>query len=192
MNLEETKNIVSKLFNCSWVKWIHEGTKLADNNFEKTLNAVIRTILPVHCARCLNLNGCCFVKEKAPINPLHERCHCKLIDIGIITPKATCPIEKFTKYLFDESKSNGKKDLFDSWGYSIIDSEKLVQEFIKQAKLKYQCGEYNLGSVDAYGQRISIVITLPKKNGGGVVSFVSGWMVYPDGEIVLTTPYGGK
>lgn len=81
MNLEETKNIVSKLFNCSWVKWIHEGTKPADNNFEKTLNAVIGTILPVHCARCLNLNGCCFVKEKSPINQLHERCHCKLIDI---------------------------------------------------------------------------------------------------------------
>ena len=82
--------------------------------------------------------------------------------------------------------------MFESWGYSIIDAEKLAQEFIKQAKLKYQCGEYNLGSVDAYGQRISIKITLPKKNGGGVVSFVSGWMIYPDGEIVLTTPYGGK
>ena len=192
MNIEETKIIVSKLFNCSWVKWIHEGTKSADNNFEKTLNAVIGTILPVHCARCLNLNGCCFVKEKAPITPLHERCHCKLIDIGLITPKVACPIDQFTKYLFDENKSNGKKDLFESWGYSIIDAATLVQEFTKQAKLKYQCGEYSLGGLDAYGQRISIIITLPKKNGGGVVSFVSGWMVYPDGEIVLTTPYGGK
>lgn len=79
MNLEETKSIVSKIFNCSWVKWIHEGTKPADNNFKKTLNAVVGTILPVHCAQCLNLNGCCFVKEKAPLNPLHERCHCKLM-----------------------------------------------------------------------------------------------------------------
>ena len=35
MNLEETKNIVSKMFNCSWVKWIHEGTKPADNNLKK-------------------------------------------------------------------------------------------------------------------------------------------------------------
>ena len=192
MNLDETKNIVSKMFNCSWVKWIHEGTKPADNNLEKTLNAAIGTILPVHCSRCLNLNGCCFVKDKAPLNPLHERCHCKLIDIGLITPKVTCPIDKFTKYLFDANKSNGKKDLFESWGYSIIDAAKLVQEFTKQAKQKYQCGEYSLGSLDAYGQRISIIITLPKKNGGGVVSFVSGWMVYPDGEIVLTTPYGGK
>ena len=26
-----------------------------------------------------------------------------------------------------------------------------------------------------------------KKNGGGVVSFVSGWMVYPNGETYLDT-----
>lgn len=82
--------------------------------------------------------------------------------------------------------------MFESWGYSIIDSENLVREFARQAKLKYQCGEYSLGNLDAYGQRISIIITLPKKNGMGKVSFVSGWMVYPNGEIVLTTPYGGK
>ena len=37
-----------------------------------------------------------------------------------------------------------------------------------------------------------MIITLPKKNGTGEGSFVSGWMVYPNGEIVLTTPYGGK
>ena len=192
MNLEETKNLVSKMFDCSWVKWLHDGTKPANNNFERTLNAVVGTILPIHCARCLNLNGCCFVKTKAPAIPLHEKCHCKLIDITLITPKITCPIEKFTKYIFDGSKSKGKKELFESWGYSIIDSENLVREFTRLAKLKYQCGEYSLGNLDAYGQRISIIITLPKKNGMGEVSFVSGWMVYPNGEIVLTTPYGGK
>ena len=82
--------------------------------------------------------------------------------------------------------------MFDSWGYSIIYSEYLVEELTRQAKLNYQCGEYSLGNLDAYGQRISIIITLPKKNGMGEVSFVSGWMVYPNGEIVLTTPYGGK
>ena len=34
INLEETKNLVSKMFDCSWVKWLHEGTKPANNNFE--------------------------------------------------------------------------------------------------------------------------------------------------------------
>ena len=39
---------------------------------------------------------------------------------------------------------------------------------------------------------LGIAITLPRRNGTGAVSFVSGWMVYPDGKIILTTPYGGK
>ena len=82
--------------------------------------------------------------------------------------------------------------MFESWGYSIIDSENSVRELIKQAKLKNQCREYNSGSLDVYGQRISIIITLPKKIGIGDVPFVTGWMVYPDGKIVLTTPYGEK
>ena len=46
MNLEETRNLVSKMFDCSWVKWLHEGPKPANNNFERTLNAVVGTILP--------------------------------------------------------------------------------------------------------------------------------------------------
>ena len=82
--------------------------------------------------------------------------------------------------------------MFEYWGYSIIDCTGLVKEFVKQAKLAYLSGEYRLGGLDQYGQRISIVITLPRKNGTKTVSFVSGWMVYPDGEIILTTPYGGK
>ena len=42
------------------------------------------------------------------------------------------------------------------------------------------------------GQRISVLIEIPKKNGEGMVTFISGWMVYPNGHIQLTTPYGGK
>lgn len=117
----------------------------------------------MHCARCLNLNGCCFTSDKSPTVPLHMKCHCKIVNVGSISPKIVYALEKFTKYIFDKSKSKGKKDLFETWGYSIIDSEKLVQEFTKQAKIKYQCGEYFLGGLDAYGQRISIVITLQKK-----------------------------
>jgi hypothetical protein len=40
----------------------------------------------------------------------------------------------------------------------------------------------------------SIIYTclIPRKNGTGEVSFVTGWMVNPGGEIKLNTPYGGK
>lgn len=41
-------------------------------------------------------------------------------------------------------------------------------------------------------QRISIRIEIPRKTGEGTVSFESGWMVYPNGLIQLSTQYGGK
>ena len=189
MNLKQANDYTRKLFSANWVKWVHKGTKPADTSAEKSVNVLIGTISK-HCAMCLNLNGCYFVVGKCPEQPLHPNCHCYTIDIQSITAQAECLIEKFTEYIFVEG--NSKKQLFESWGYSIIDSENLAREFTRQAKLKYQCGEYSLGNLDAYGQRISIIITLPKKNGTGEVSFVSGWMVYPNGEIVLTTPYGGK
>ena len=143
-----------------------------------------------HCAICLNLNGCCFVKEKCPDKPLHHNCHCETIDVSQITATAECSVEKFTKYIFAEG--NSKKDLFEIWGYSIIDSEYLQQEFIKQAKLAYSVGDYELGRLDDYGQRISIEIKLKRKDKIGYVTFTSGWMVYPNGRLVLTTPYGDK
>ena len=81
--------------------------------------------------------------------------------------------------------------MFESWGYSIIDSQYLQQEFVRQAQLAYSAGEYILGVLDDHGQRINISITL-KTATGEYVTFKSGWMVYPNGRIVLITPFGGK
>ena len=191
MNLQKAKNYTRKLFSANWVKWVHEGTKPAETNAEKNTNVFIGTISK-HCAMCLNLNGCCFVVEKCPQKPLHPNCHCYIIDIPSITAKAECPIEKFTKYVFVPSLIDDKKQLFELWGYDIMESEYLQQEFIKQAKLAYSVGEYELGKLDKYGQRINVIIKLKRKNTNEYVSFVSGWMVYPNGKIAITTPYGGK
>ena len=73
-----------------------------------------------------------------------------------------------------------------------MDSQYLKQEFIKQAKLAYYVGYYELGLLNDFCQRINIEITLKKKNMNEYATFVSGWIVYPDGKIVLATPYGGK
>ena len=73
-----------------------------------------------------------------------------------------------------------------------MDSQYLQPEFIKQARISYSVGEYDLGKLNDFGQRIKIEITLKKKNKDEYVTFVSGWMVYPDGKIILTTPYGGR
>ncbi len=62
----------------------------------------------------------------------------------------------------------------------------------RQAKEKYPNGNYNLGKLDAFGQRLNIRIEIPRKDGSGIVSFLSGWMVEPGGKLKLNTPYGGK
>ena len=53
-------------------------------------------------------------------------------------------------------------------------------------------GEYTLGKLNDKGQRISITIEIERKDKNSTVTFLSGWMVYPNGKIQLITPYGGK
>ena len=79
-----------------------------------------------------------------------------------------------------------------SWGYDIMDSAYLQQEFERQAMIAYSTGIYELDKRDDYGQRINITITIKRKDNGEYVTFQSGWMVYPDGRIVLVTPYGDR
>ena len=191
MNLQQAKNYTTKLFSMNWVKWVHEGSTPADSNAEKSANVLVGSISK-HCAMCLNLNGCCFVVDKCPSPPLHPNCHCYIVDIPSIKTKAECAIEKFTKYVFIPSNINDKKRLFKLWGYDILDSEYLQQEFIKQAKLSYSVGDYELGKLDKHGQRINIIIKLKRKAKSSTGTFFSVWMVYPDGKIALITPYGGK
>ncbi len=190
MNLQQANKYAKKLFSTNWIKWVHEGTKPAETNAEKSANVLAGTISK-HCAMCLNLNGCCFVKEKCPELPLHQNCHCYYTDIPSVTINTECPIGKFRDYIFSDFKNNGKKDLFESWGYSIIDSDEIRKEIEKQAKLSYSVGDYMLGKLNEYGQRISIEVKLKRLDKDGYVSFVTGWMVYPHGKIALTTPYGG-
>ncbi len=129
-------------------------------------------------------------KTNAPESPLHENCHCKAERIDGVTVTAECPIEKFTGYVFDIIQNKGKKDLFESWGFTIADSASLKYEMEKQAYYAYLSGEYKLNKLDSYGQRIDIIVKLTGKN-GKVLTFKTGWMTYPDGKILLTTPFGG-
>ena len=49
-----------------------------------------------------------------------------------------------------------------------------------------------MGKLDIRGQRINIHVTIPRKDGSSDVSFITGWMVLPNGKLKLNTPYGGK
>ncbi|MEG1882082.1 MAG: hypothetical protein RR207_06515 [Clostridia bacterium] len=144
--------------------------------------------------RLLNLNSCCFPKNNMPTYPLHPNCHCKVEPIGKVRANAICGLNKFEKYIFNQDleKNSDKKALFESWGYSIIDSCWLQEELVRQAKEKYANGDFMLGKLDSYGQRINIEIILPRKDKIDAIRFMSGWIVYPDGVIQNTTPYGGK
>ena len=85
-----------------------------------------------------------------------------------------------------------KNKAFESWGYSVDDAKWLQAEMERQAREKYISGEYTLGKLDIRGQRIDIRVTIPRKDGSGDVSFITGWMVLPNGKLKLNTPYGGK
>ena len=101
---------------------------------------------------------------------------------------------KFDPYLFDPENvyKHGKTKAFESWGYTVEDAAWLQGEIEQQALYKYISGEYSLGRLNKDGQRINIRIEIERKDGSGTVSFVSGWMVLPNGTIKLNTPYGGK
>ena len=57
----------------------------------------------------------------------------------------------------------------------------------KQAVEKYCAGEFQLGGLTEHGQRITILVEL-QSGTGDILTFLTGWMVFPDGRIVNTTP----
>ena len=144
------------------------------------------------------LDGCFFTEDAHPPCPHHPYCHCTLdpIDYALILTNAAAHSDysKFDPYLFNTTGTypHNKEKLFKAWGYTIDDAHWLQAELERQAREKYISGEYILGKLNKDGQRISIRIEIPRKDGTGTVSFLSGWMVYPNGKLRLITPYGGK
>ncbi len=103
-----------------------------------------------------------------------------------------CPIIKFTRYAFVHHEVGDKKQLFESWGFDINDSEYLQKEFAKQAYIAYSTGNYTLTNLNKYSQSINIEIILKRKDNGEYIAFKTGWTVYPDGKILLATPFANQ
>ena len=186
MTTNEEKSFLSAFRTASdlnaihWIRWIHMPQG-------KT-----------HCPTCLKLHECWFHEDKAPKNPQHFLCHCILEPMPyrevVNDARSTAPYSKFDPYLFNPQKiyPHNKEVLFESWGYSVSDAEWLQKEMEKQGLEKYISGDYVLGKLNENGQRISIRVDIPRKDKIGTTSFITGWMVYPNGKIQLITPYGGK
>lgn len=146
-----------------------------------------------HCPECLMLVGCFFtVSDHLPC-PHHPFCHCTLepVDYTVVLMNASI-YSDYSKFDSENFYKHGKNKAFEAWGYTITDSNMLKAEIERQAREKYVLGDYKLGQLNIYGQRINIRIELPRKDGTGIVSFVTGWTIYPNGHLRLNTPYGGK
>ena len=73
-----------------------------------------------------------------------------------------------------------------------MDAEYMQKEFERQALIAYSTGTYELGLLNEFGQRIYVNIKLKKRTNNAEITCLSVWMVYPDGRIVLVTPYGDR
>jgi len=138
-----------------------------------------------HCAACEALDGCRFTTQNVSPRPQHPFCQCWIEHIppeAMDEADAECNISKFRDYVFNPKyDENGKRALFEKWGYTIEDSEWLQQEFERQALEKYIAGQYELGLLNEHGQRINITIDLSDKNQNKMVTVISGWMIRPAG-----------
>lgn len=171
-----------------WIEWDH----FLIPNKPEWLREILRNIMALldHCMNCSALDGCYLVERNMPKQPLHENCDCLKKDISYSKVKnnatAECDIRKFTEYVFKNIEdSKGKNKIFYDLGYNINNSQYLQNEYCKQALSQYLVGNYVLKNLDRRGQRLAIPISL---NG---ITFYSGWMLYPEGEIKNTTPFGG-
>lgn len=174
-----------EIVNNKWIEWFHYGIP-NEMGIWRNL-AIISSLVFGHCRKCTSLDGCYFVERNMPDQPLHDNCDCSKIEKDInevkFSIKADCDIRKFTEYIF--KYNNGKKEIFTKWGYNINDSELLKQEFEKQAEKEYKQGNYKLKNLEKHGQCIAIKINLK----GNI--FYSGWLIYPEGLLKNTTPFGG-
>lgn len=173
-SLERLLNFYMRLCDNDWVLWTAQPNDWNDD--------------------CDKFDGCFFIVKSMPRYPQHANCRCllKKIDkpIPYKTANADCDVRKFSEYIFAESQSNGKKALFENWGYSKKDSELLKDFFISQALKKYCAGDYKFSGTNDFCAKIEIIIELPVKN-GKIRSIKSGWCLLKNGELKLSTPFSG-
>lgn len=197
---DNIKNVNGVIVDMGWIKCLHD--KVPDEP-EDERNKIRKTLaLFKHCLPCTALSGCYFAKLKSPgditksgSGMIHQHCHCRVINENMSVIKGQikvyCDITKFTNYIFNEKNSKGKTDLFHQLEYFVEDSEYLKEEYERQAKIKYLNADYELSTLNEYGQNIRINIELINRSGRRVV-FVSAWKVHPKGYITCNTPYADR
>ena len=154
-----------------WIEWIHEQDGQSC------------------CATCIALGGCYFLENKMPEQPVHPNCHCAKEAISYFEAESICERPKFDKYAFVFKEKDDKSLWFLEFGYDILDTDYMLQEYSQQAALKYVTGEYELAEPpNENGQKIKVAITVPDRVKGGLIEIISVWQVNRYGKIRLVTP----
>ena len=157
-----------------WIEWIAK-----DNDFRDD---------------CDKFDGCYFIVKQMPMYPQHPRCQCQIkklpTAISRKTVKVNCDIKKFEGYIFSDKYDDGKRELFESWGLNIYDSENLQSLYKTQAIEKYCEGEYEYIGTNDYFAKIKIIIEITTIEGKNQkVNTI--WKIGRKGELTLITPYSG-
>lgn len=107
--------------------------------------------------------------------------------------RTTADERKFSEYIFRPGATHGKNVPFEALGYSREHSGKLAEMWRRQAAERVSQGQYTLGRLDQYGQRINVGIAVPRRGtAAGKTSYMnSGWMLGPDKTLRLNTPFPG-
>ncbi len=171
---EKLLNFFLSLKEDDWIQWIAQKNDWQDD--------------------CDKFNNCFFIVKNMPNYPQHINCQCRLEKINKpipnVTAKAICDIRKFTEYIFSENYDDGKRELFESWGYKLYDSEYLRNTYIEQALQNYCNGDYAFVGTNSYSAKIKIYINL--LNNKGVNQKISSiWELKSNGTLKLITPYSG-
>jgi hypothetical protein len=98
-------------------------------------------------------------------------------------------LRTFTDYLFKPGATHGKDNIFRSLGFGPEDRT-LADDFIRQATQRYSARDFVSGLADQYGQRLTIPIDLNGPS-GQYARILSAWMLRPDGQLSLCSPYTG-
>ena len=139
------------------------------------------------CEICVALNKTAYKIINKP-EYRHPNCRCRYEIAGNIAVTLDFPKKKITGYMF---VNPSKAKLIRSMGYLPEDADELYRTIAEYAIAKYEKGDYVLGKLDKYGQKINISVKCrgKREKEGRTYDFYTGWTVYPNGELKNNTPF---
>jgi hypothetical protein len=98
-------------------------------------------------------------------------------------------VRKFSDYVLDPAKARGKDGVFiNLLGFRALhrgDAAELAALYARRAREAIDAGDIEVGRPTIFGLRCTIAVTVRG------VALRSGWLLEPDGQLRLVTPFSG-